>query len=101
MPAICWMTFRVLNKKCGSIWLRSCCNRLRSMRFCSSSASVFWRCNSRSISFFSCKVLTCCAIECFMRLKDSASWPISGCLGSGMSGVSNWLRLMAREASII
>ena len=36
-----------------------------------------------------------------MRLKDSASCPISGCLGSGMSGVSNWLRLMAREASII
>ena len=33
-----------------------------------------------------------------MRLKDSASCPISGCLGSGMSGVSNWLRLMAREA---
>ena len=24
-----------------------------------------------------------------MRLKDSASCPISGCLGSGMSGVSN------------
>ena len=36
-----------------------------------------------------------------MRLKDSASWPISGCLGSGISGVSNWLRLMAWDATII
>ena len=27
----------------------------------------------RSISFFSCRVVTCWAMECFMMLKDSAS----------------------------
>ena len=36
-----------------------------------------------------------------MMLKDSASRAISGCLGSGMSGVSNSLLPMAREAAII